>query len=200
MKKLVLTFAFVALALMGFSQEVSSRAKAMRMMSYARPEYMVKDIKVYTDTMTVYSLAEYVIYPIGKWENVEAYITETQLQWYREIGYKKYYGEKAEEVAVNTLRRLDGSFIDVYRSIYTGRVEMLAAKISDPEIVLTNGVHVGMTKEQVFGIIFKKFPRSYTADIRVLKVISGAGEVGQVYTFKGNKLRHIGIITRYQYY
>ena len=200
MKKLVLTFAFMAIALMGFSQEVSSRAKAMRMMSYARPEYMVKDVKVYTDTMTVYSLAEYVIYPIGKWENVESYITETQLQWYREIGYKKYFGEKAEEVAVNTLRRLDGSFIDVYRSIYTGRLEMLSAKITDPEIVLTNGLHVGMTKEQVFGIIFKKFPRSYTADIRVLKVISGAGEVGQVYTFKGNKLRHIGIITRYQYY
>ena len=39
-----------------------------------------------------------------------------------------------------------------------------------------------------------------TADVSVLKVISGAGEVGQIYTFKGNKLRHIGIVSRYKYY
>ena len=71
------------------AQEVSSRAKAMRMMTYARPEYMVKDIKVFADTMTVISLADQVIYPIGKFENVEQYITQTQLQWYREYGYLK---------------------------------------------------------------------------------------------------------------
>lgn len=198
MKKLILILALIATTTMGYAQEVSSRAKAMRMMSYARPEYMVKDVKVYTDTMTVFSLADYVIYPIGKWETVESYITASQLQWYREVGYKKYFDSM--EVSVNTLRRLDDSYLDMYRSIATGRVEMLSGKITDPEIVLTNGVHVGMTKEEVFGIIFKKYPKSYTADISVLKVISGAGEVGQIYTFKGNRLRHIGIISRYKYY
>ena len=39
-----------------FSQQVASRAKAMRMMTFSRPEYQIKDIKVYTDTMTVYAL------------------------------------------------------------------------------------------------------------------------------------------------
>lgn len=167
-------------------------------MSYARAEYMVKDVKIYTDTMTVYTLSDQVIYPIGKWENVESYITDTKIQWYREVGYKKYFDSM--EVSVNTLKRLDGSYLDLYRSIWTGRVEMLAGKISDPEVELANGVHVGMTKEEVFGIIFKKFPKSYVADVSVLKVISGAGEVGQIYTFKGNKLRHIGIVSRYKYY
>lgn len=198
MKKYVLLLAFVAATTLGFSQEVSSRAKAMRMMSYARAEYMVKDVKIYTDTMTVYTLSDQVIYPIGKWENVESYITDTKIQWYREVGYKKYFDSM--EVSVNTLKRLDGSYLDLYRSIWTGRVEMLAGKISDPEVELANGVHVGMTKEEVFGIIFKKFPKSYVADVSVLKVISGAGEVGQIYTFKGNKLRHIGIVSRYKYY
>ena len=90
----------------------------MRMMTYSKPEYMVKDIKVLGDTMTVYSLADYVIYPIGKWENVEQYITSTQLQWYREVGYKNYFDSM--QVSVNTLRRLDDSYIDMYRSIATG--------------------------------------------------------------------------------
>lgn len=180
------------------AQEISSRAKAMRMMTFSKPEYIVKDIKVLADTMMVYSLADYVIYPIGKWENVEQYITNTQLQWYREVGYKRYFDSMS--VSVNTLRRLDDSYLDMYRSITTGRVEMIAGKITDPEVVLDNGVHVGMTKEDVFRIIFKRFPKSYVADINVLKVISGAGEVGEIYTFRGNKLRHIGIISKYKYY
>ena len=198
MKRIAMFFALVALAATGTAQEVSSRAKAMRMMTYAKPEYMVKDIKVLADTMIVYSLADYVIYPIGKWENIEQYITSTQLQWYRESGYKNFYDSMS--VSVNTLRRLDDSYLDMYRSIATGRVEMVAGKLTDPEVVLDNGVHAGMSKDDVFKVIFKRFPKSYVADIAVLKVISGAGEVGQIYTFRGNKLRHIGIISKYKYY
>lgn len=198
MKKLFLIVSLVVVSLAVPAQQVSSRAKAMRMMTYAKPEYMIKDIKVFTDTMTVFSLADQVIYPIGKHENVEQYITESQLQWYREVGYKPFYDSMS--VSVNTLKRLDGSYLDVYRAITTGKVEMLGGKITDPEIVLENGVHVGMTKLEVFSVIFNKFPKSYVADITVLKVISGAGEVGQIYTFKGNRLRHIGIISHYKYY
>jgi len=198
MKKLLFFLALGASVFTLNAQEISSRAKAMRMMTFAKPEYIIKDVKVLADTMIVYSLADYVIYPIGKWENVEQYITSTQLQWYREVGYKNYFDSMS--VSVNTLRRLDDSYIDMYRSITTGRVEMIAGKITDPEIVLDNGAHVGMSKEDVFRILFKRFPKSYVADVAVLKVISGAGEVGEVYTFKGNKLRHIGIISRYKYY
>ena len=198
MKKIYLLFALVLSVASLSAQEVSARAKAMRMMTYSKPEYMVKDIKVLADTMIVYSLADYVIYPIGKWENVEQYITNAQLQWYRESGYKRYFDSMT--VSVNTLRRLDDSYLDMYRSITTGRVEMISGKITDPEVVLDNGVRVGMTKEEVFRIIFKRFPKSYIADINVLKVISGAGEVGQIYTFRGNKLRHIGIVSKYKYY
>ena len=198
MKKILLTLILLATAMVGYSQQVSSRAKALRMMTYARPEYMVKDIKAYTDTMTVYSLSEYVIYPIGKWETVEEYITKCQLQWYREIGYKQYFDSM--EVSVNTLKRIDGTFIDIYRAIWTGRVEVLDGKIYDKEVVLANGIHVGMTKEEVFNVLFRKFPQSYIADISVLKEVSGANEVGQIYTLNGDRLRHIGIISHYKYY
>ncbi|MBQ9588247.1 MAG: hypothetical protein IJR26_10395 [Bacteroidales bacterium] len=198
MKKTFFLLALLAAVALVPAQEVSARAKAMRMMTYSKPEYMIKDIKILADTMIVYSLADFVIYPIGKWENVEQYITSTQLQWYRDVGYKNYYDSMS--VSVNTLRRLDDSYLDMYRSITTGRVEMIAGKITDPEVVLDNGVHVGMSKDEVFKVLFKRFPKSYVADVAVLKVISGAGEVGQVYTFRGNKLRHIGIISRYKYY
>lgn len=200
MKKLIplLLLAFVATSLPTFSQQVSSRAKAMRMMTFTRPEYMVKDIKVFTDTMTVYTLAEYVIYPFGKWNSVEQYVTEGQLKWERKVGYKHYLDSM--HVSVNTLERLDGSFIDVYRSITTGIMEMLAAKITDPEVSFVNGLHPGMTKQEVFAVFFKNYPKSYTADINVLKVISGADEVGQIYTFQGNKLRHIQVVSKYKYY
>lgn len=198
MKK-VLTILLV-LASMGTAcaQQVSSRAKAMRMMTYAKPEYLVKDIKVIADTMIVYSLGDFVIYPFGKWETVEHFITNNQLQWYREVGYKFFYDSM--NVSVNTMKRLDGSYIDIYRSITTKMVEILAAKITDPEVVLDNGVHVGMTKEEVMSVVFKKYPKPYTSEINILKVISGAGEVSEIYTFKGNRLRHVQVVSKYKYY
>lgn len=183
---------------MAMSQQVASRAKAMRMMNFSRPEYQIKDIKVYADTMTVYSLARYVIYPFGEWTSVEQYITDNELHWYRDIGYKKYYDSM--EVSVNRLRRVDDSYIDMYYSIWTRQVELLGGYVADPEIKLVNGVHVGMSKDDVFKVFFKKYPKSYTSDVLVLKVVSGAGEVAEIYTFKGQKLRHIKIETAYKYY
>ena len=198
MKRTLTIVALVLMATAGFSQQVASRAKAMRMMSFSRPEYLIKDIKVYTDTMTVYSLAGYVIYPVGEWSSVEQYITDNQLSWYRDIGYKKYYDSM--EVSVNRMRRYDDSYIDLYYSIWTKKVELLGGYITDREVKLVNGLHVGMTKDEVFNVFFKKYPKSYTADVAVLKVISGAGEVAEIYTFRGQKLRHIKIETAYKYY
>ena len=197
--KRIITLTMLLLAVGTVSaQQVASRAKAMRMMSFSRPEYQIKDIKVYTDTMTIYSLATYIIYPFGEWSSVEQYITDNQLSWYREIGYQKYYDSM--EVSVNRMRRYDDSYLDLYYSIWTKKVELLGGYIRDPEVTLENGVHVGMTKDDVFKVFFKKYPKSYTSDVAVLKVISGAGEVAEIYTFKGQKLRHIKIETAYKYY
>ena len=198
MKKYILIAALLFTAFTVNAQQVSSRAKAVRMLAYARPEYQVKDVKVYADTMTVFSLADYPIYPFGKWNTVEQFITNNQLLWYRESGYKNFYDTMT--VAVNTLKRLDGSNINWYRSIWTNNLEMVAAKITDTAVVLDNGIKVGMTKEEVFKVIFKSYPKSYTSEINVLKVIAGAAEVGEIYTFKGNRLRHVQVISRYKYY
>ena len=198
MKRILTIAAVVLCSTMAFSQQVASRAKAMRMMNFGREEYMIKDIKVYTDTMTVYSLSNYVIYPFGEWESMEQYITDNQLHWYRESGYREYFDSM--EVSVNRMKRLDDSYLDMFYSIWTRKVELLGGRINDPEIVLANGVHVGMSKDEVFRVFFKKYPKSYTSDVSVLKVISGAGEVAEIYTFKGTKLRHVKIETAYKYY
>lgn len=190
--------AAVLLAATGMSQQVASRAKAMRMMNFSRPEYQIKDIKVYTDTMTVYSLANYVVYPLGEWNSVEQYITGNQLSWYRDVGYKNYYDSM--EVSVNRVRRGDDSYVDMYYSIWTKKVELLGGYIADPEVELVNGLRVGMSKDDVFKVFFKRYPKSYTADVAVLKVMSGAGEVAEIYTFRGQKLRHIKVETSYKYY
>ena len=166
---------------------------------YAFLEHCLDDLVArMADTMTVFSLADYPIYPLGKWSNVEQFITNNQLLWYRESGYKNFYDTMT--VAVNTLKRLDGSNINWYRSIWTNNLEMVSAKITDTAVVLDNGIKVGMTKEEVFKVIFKSYPKSYTSEINVLKVIAGAAEVGEIYTFKGNRLRHVQVISRYKYY
>lgn len=198
LKRTLILSAMVLMSTMAMSQQVASRAKALRMMAFSRPEYQIKDIKVYTDTMTVYSLSPAVIYPFGVWTSVEQYITGNQLTWYRDQGYRRYYDSM--EVSVNRMRRYDDSYIDLYYSIWTKHVELLGGYIADPEVKLENGLQVGMAKDDVFRVFFKRYPRSYTSDISVLKVISGAGEVAEIYTFRGQKLRHIKIETAYKYY
>lgn len=199
MKRTIILLSIVVLTFgSAVAQEISSRAKALRMMHFTRPEYMIKDIKILADTMTLYTLSEHVIYPFGKWNSIEQYITSGQLRWERKIGYKQFYDSM--NVSVNTLERIDGSHIDVYRSIWTGLMEILGAKITDPEIVYDNGLHTGMSKQDVFNVFFDSHPQSYTSDIHVLKVVSAANEVSQIYTFKGRKLRHIEVVSRYKYY
>ena len=198
MKRILLAICLIATIGTAWSQEISSRAKAVRLLSFAKPEYQVKDIKIFADTMTIYSLSNYVIYPFGVWDNVEQFITNSGLQWYRESGYKQFYDTMS--VSVNTMKRIDGSHLDIYRSIWTNKVEMVGAKITDPEIVLNNGLHVGVSKQEVINKFFNKHPKSYTVDIAVIKIISGASEVGEVYTFKGNKLRKIEVVSKYKYY
>ena len=198
MKKILTLIALMLVGTAAFSQQVASRAKAMRMMAFSRPEYQIKDIKVYTDTMTVYSLSNQVIYPLGVWESKEQYITDNKLHWYRESDYRKYFDSM--EVSVNRMTRIDDSYLDLFYSIWTRKVEVLSGRINDPEIVLANGIRVGATKDDVFKVFFKKYPKSYTADVAVLKVVSAAGEVAEIYTFKGRKLKHIKIETAYKYY
>lgn len=198
MKRILLLVALLTTLTTTMAQEVSSRAKAMRIMQFARPEYQVKDVKVLVDTMTVYALNEQVVYPFGKWNSIEQYITDGQLRWNREVGYKHYLDSM--HVSVNTLKRLDGSNIDVFRSISTGLMEILSAHITDPEVSFVNGLHPGMTKNDAFNVFFDTYPTSYTTDITVLKVVSGAHEIEQVYTFKGQRLRLIEVRSRYKYY
>ena len=204
MKKTLLIAALMLCGSLTFAQgvspagNVSSRAKAMRMMNFSRPEYQIKDIKVYADTMTVYSLSNYVVYPFGQWDSVEYFMTDNKLHWYRESGYRRFFDSM--EVSVNRIKRLDDSYLDLFYSIWTRKVELLGGRISDPDVHLANGLHVGMLKDDVFKVFFKKYPNSYTADVQVLKVISGAGEIAEIYTFKGMKLRHIKIETAYKYY
>ena len=198
MKRTLTLAALLLTATVCFSQQVASRAKAMRMMNFSRPEYQIKDIKVYADTMTVYSLARQVIYPFGEWDSIEYFMTDNQLHWYRESDYRRYLDSM--EVSVNRLKRLDDSYLDLFYSIWTRKVELLGGQINDAEVKLINGLRVGMSKDDVFKVFFKKYPKSYTADVQVLKVISGANEVAEIYTFKGQKLRHIKIETAYKYY
>lgn len=198
MKKILFLATLMLVSSIAFSQQVASRAKALRMMNFSRPEYQIKDIKVYADTMTVYSLARQVIYPLGEWTSMEDYITNNQLHWYRESGYRKYFDSM--EVSVNRMKRLDDSYLDMFYSIWTKKVELLAGRINDSEVILANGIHAGMSKDDVFKVFFKKYPKSYTSEVAVLKVISGAGEVAEIYTFKGEKLRHIKFETAYKYY
>ena len=100
MKKILFVVALFSVAFATNAQQVSSKAKAVRMLAYARPEYQVKDVKVYADTMTVFSLADYPIYPLGKWNSVEQFITNNQLLWYRESGYKRFYDTMTVAVGI----------------------------------------------------------------------------------------------------
>lgn len=198
MKK-ILTITAILLCICGaYAQNLSQRAISARMKDFSRPEYMVKDIKYYTDTMTVVSLSEYVIYPLGKYNRVESYVNRSGIDWYREVGYQRFFDTM--NVSVHSLKRLDDSFIDVFMAINTEKMEIVGAYITDTIVKLQNGIKVGMSKEDVFKVFFEKTPRAYLANVNVLRVASGANEIAELYIFKRNKLKAIAFVTKYRYY
>ena len=145
--------AFIAIALLGIcsleAQNISQRARSLRMESYAKDEYQVKDIKIFDDTMFVICRSEYVHYPLGKYNSVDAYINRSYLDWYREMSYQNFFNDSLR-VPVTKISRLDDSFIDTYSSINTGKMEIIGGNITDSAIKLRLKVCVGMKKNDVF--------------------------------------------------
>ena len=121
MKKIAL----IAIALLSIcnveAQNISQRARSMRMESYAKEEYQVKDIKIFDDTMFVICRSEYVHYPVGKFNSVDAYINRSNLDWYRQMNYRSFFSDSLR-VPVTNIKRLDDSYIDTYASINTGNI------------------------------------------------------------------------------
>ncbi len=199
MKKIAL----IAIALLSIcnveAQNISQRARSMRMESYAKDEYQVKDIKIFDDTMFVICRSEYVHYPVGKFNSVDAYINRSNLDWYRQMNYRSFFSDSLR-VPVTNIKRLDDSYIDTYSSINTGKMEIIGGHITDPAIKLRLKVCVGMSKKDVFMAFFRAFPQTYIADINVLRIVSAGGEFAQIFTFKRNRLQYIDFITNYRYY
>ena len=199
MKKIAL-FSLILISICSLeAQNISQRARSMRMESYAKDEYQVKDIKIFDDTMFVICRSEYVHYPLGKYNSVDAYINRSNLDWYRQMNYRKFFSDSLS-VPVTHINRLDGSYVDTYSSMNTGKMEIIAGHITDSSIKLRLKVCVGMKKSEVFAAFVRAFPKTYIADINVLRIVSAGGEFAQVFTFKRNKLQYIDFLTNYRYY
>ncbi|MBR5784781.1 MAG: hypothetical protein IKY43_06415 [Bacteroidales bacterium] len=199
MKKVAIILVSILSIVSVEAQNISQRARSLRMESYAKDEYQVKDIKIFDDTMIVICRSEYVHYPLGKYNSVDAYVNRSRMDWYREMSYRNFFNDSLR-VPVTRVHRLDGSFIDTYSSMNTGKMEIIGGHITDSEILIRQKVRVGVKKTDVYSAFFRAVPRTYIADINVLRIESAGGEFAQLFTFKRGVLVSIDFLTSYRYY
>ena len=199
MKKIVVLMLFVGF-LGGnlYSQNLSRRAKADRLAQIANPNLGVKEVKSQFDTLIIVSLAEELFYPFGKYKSVNEFVQKGNIEWYRSA--ERHDFSDTLDITVYNFARLDGSYLNFYQSVTTGLMDFIDGSITDKDLVLKNGMHVGMSKQEVLEKYFKNPPRAYTEDIKVIKIFSGLYEIAQIFSFDDEQVSSIGFSSYYIYY
>jgi hypothetical protein len=148
-----------------------------------KADFGLIDYKLSTDTLTLISTSDFLYYPFGVFNDVNALKKE----------YPKLFNYKNEFPYLSS----GDSYVKFFFNDDKRRLETVYARIINPEIRLRNGIVTGMSKDEVLTKFFNSKPDN-TDDLKVLKLESGLLGMWHYYTFDKNVLKSIYFDTDYQ--
>ena len=159
---------------------------------YAKPEFKLIDFEINNDTLKIVSTSDFLYYPFGKFyspENVIKVLPQlTTME--RNIKNKDIYKFIFKTSYVKTFLT-EGICIGCKKNI-----EIVYAEIKDKEIVLKNGINLGISKKEFMNKFFDQNPVDFS-EINVIELVSGLDGIWQYYDFKENNLVKIHFDTDY---
>jgi ABC-type branched-subunit amino acid transport system ATPase component len=103
-----------------------------------------------------------------------------------------------DSTTLNKFINKDNSLL-IFKSSETKKVEIVKAKISDPNLILINSIRIGMSKRDFFDLFFNKVESIPIQDIKTIKFISGLDGIWNNYYFKNDKLEYYTFDTDYRF-
>ena len=150
-----------------------------------RKEIQLVEISLSKDTLTVVSGDRNLYYPFGRSQKIGSFIKDKR--------YTISFEVAEDETRLYRLR-FGKSFIKIFKDTDSELFELVSGKIIDQGIVLTNGVSVGITRDELLKKVFQKII-PLMRDIRVIVLSSAADGVWHYYTFENERLIQISFDT-----
>jgi len=92
-----------------------------------------------------------------------------------------------------------GSNLSIIRSDDSKLVEIVNVSITDDGISLSNGIHVGMSKNEFFKLFFPSVNKYSIKEISTVKVKSSVDGIWNDYYFKADTLNNISFKTDFTF-
>lgn len=151
--------------------------------------------KVNDDSLEVVSEDSYLNFPFGSYNKLNNLISR-----FEGIGFKEELSNYGSRIKIKMNRffvknsyikfaLLEGSYDQIKR------FQIVSAKIYDKDIILSKGVHVGMTKKEFFSKLIGNTVHYNLSDIKVVKLTWNIVGVWHYYNFTGDILTSIIIDT-----
>jgi len=158
------------------------------------PNQRIEQIDIVKDTLKILSANSFFYYPFGKYTTVESFLKSNPL-W--KINQKKIVDSSINLSLFKLLYH--NSRLSIIRSADTKLVEMVDVSITDQDIVLSNGIHVGMSKNNFFKLFFRNVNADDMKAISTVKVTSALDGIWNEYYFKSAILNSISFKTDYTF-
>ncbi|NOS94399.1 MAG: hypothetical protein HOP30_20995 [Cyclobacteriaceae bacterium] len=152
--------------------------------SKAKESLELNDYNFTDDTLKLVASTKFLYYPFGEFHHVKELKKNFINVQYTEKEGLPYV------IAAN-------SYIKFFYDVDKDSFELVYAKISNPNFVMTNGIKIGMTKKELFDTYFTEAIDKMDS-IKVLTVESALVGIWHYYTFEKNILVSICLDTDYQ--
>ncbi|WEA00665.1 hypothetical protein [Mucilaginibacter sp. SJ] len=180
-------------------QSIDSTTKSLNvtdLMNKAKKDYKISLIERNSDTLSIVIMNRGIYYPFGKaselsrLKNVDSHFMASEEQTRDKYSndhvtlYKLYYKD---------------SYLKFFGAGESELLEITSGHIVNKEIIMPTNIHIEMTLADLMKVYFSGAVDSYTAGIKVVKLISGIEGIWEYYYFEKGALSLIKIKTDYTF-
>ena len=150
-----------------------------------------REFSINKDTLSVVTGSPYLYYPFGKHNSINDFKNAYD---YFALSPEKSAADTSAIIHVLVYRN---SSLKLFFDDERETLEIVSGEISDPQIILINGIATGMDKAAFMQHFFKRYPAKTLQKINTVKLISALDGIIHYCYFENNKLTSIEFISDY---
>jgi hypothetical protein len=158
-----------------------------------KPGVNIAEMLFNADTLKIVTPLPHLYYPFGKHseiKDIEKAITNSTV---KDIYLKD--SQTQDSTAITQITTLKSNIKFVFDD-EQHRWQIVSADINDSNFHMLNHIHIGMSKEELLGVLFNKKPAIAVNNIKLISALTG---INHYYIFKDDKLAEIKMVTDYTF-
>jgi len=158
----------------------------------------ITNIKITADTLLVILTGDFIYYPFGMYNSIEAltnnYSANLKINTFDEYPYDDTTTNKLKTYKLN----LGNSFVKFVKDESKNKLEIVSARVFDKEIKLSNGIGIGITKEDFINKLSLKMSQYQLKKINIVLLESSLTGIWHYYCFKDDTLNSFSLDSDFQ--